>query len=455
MTVVNIALPSLATGLHMSATSLSWVLNAYALTFGGLLLLGGRVGDILGRRSTFMAGLAIFTLASLAGGLATSSALLLAARAIQGVGGALATPAVLATIVSTFPEGRERVRALGIFTAVAMGGASLGLVLGGMITQWADWRWVFFVNVPVGIAVIALAPRLLARSERKSGTFDLAGAITSTGGMAALVYAFINAASAGWSSRVTISAFASAVVLLSLFVVIEARTAQPITPLWLMRDRSRAASYVARLLLVGGMYGMFFFLTQYVQRILHFSPLTAGLSFLPMTGALFATSRLAPRLVPRFGPKRLMVAGLVPVLAGMAWLSQLSPSTGYVTGLMIPMLLLGGGMGIAFVPLTMASLAGVPPQDSGAAASMVNVMQQVGGALGLSVLVTVFGTASRAAARHPAPAATPALQAQHILVHGMAASFTTAAIFDAIALLVVAAVIRLSQPRPAPVAVSD
>jgi EmrB/QacA subfamily drug resistance transporter len=455
MTVVNIALPSMATGLHMSATTLSWVLNAYALTFGGLLLLGGRVGDILGRRSTFMAGLAIFTLASLAGGLATSSALLLTARAVQGIGGALATPAVLATIVSTFPEGRERVRALGIFTAVAMGGASLGLVLGGMITQWATWRWVFFVNVPVGIIVIALAPRLLSRSERKSGTFDLAGAVTSTGGMAALVYAFINAASAGWSSRVTISAFASAVVLLGLFVVIEARTAQPITPLWLMRDRSRAASYVARLLLVGGMYGMFFFLTQYVQRILHFSPLTAGLSFLPMTGALFATSRLAPRLVPRFGPKPLMVAGLVPVLGGMAWLSQLSATTSYATGLMIPMLLLGAGMGIAFVPLTMASLAGVPPQDSGAAASMVNVMQQVGGALGLSVLVTVFGTASRAAARHPAPAATHALQAQHILVHGMSASFFTAAVFDAVALLIVAAVIRLAQPRPAPVAVSD
>jgi EmrB/QacA subfamily drug resistance transporter len=455
MTVVNIALPSMATGLHLSPTSLSWVLNAYALTFGGLLLLGGRVGDILGRRPAFLAGLAIFTLASLAGGLATSSALLLAARSVQGVGGALASPAVLATIVTTFPEGRERVRALGIFTAVTMGGASLGLVLGGMITQWASWRWVFFINVPVGIAVIALAPRLLARSQRKRGTFDVAGAITSTGGMAALVYAFINAATAGWSSRVTISAFASAVVLLAAFVLIEARTAQPITPLWLLRDRSRAASYVARLLLVGGMFGMFFFLTQFVQRVLGFSPLTAGLSFIPLTGALFATSRLAPRLVPRFGPKPLMVAGLIPVVAGMAWLSQLSPATTYFPGLLIPMLLLGGGMGVVFVPLTMASLAGVPPQDSGAAASMVNVMQQVGGALGLSVLVTVFGTASRAAARHPAHAASPALQAQHILVHGMAASFTTAAIFDAIALLIIAAVISLRQPRPAPVPVSD
>ncbi len=455
MTVVNIALPSMETGLHMSATSLSWVLNAYALTFGGLLLLGGRVGDIFGRRPAFMAGLAIFTLASLAGGLATSAAVLLTARAIQGVGGALASPAVLATIVSTFPEGRERIRALGIFTAVTMGGASLGLVLGGMITQWASWRWVFFVNVPVGIVVIALVPRLLSRSQRKPGHFDLGGAITSTGGMAALVYAFINAASASWSSPVTLGAFTAAAVLLGLFVLIESRTAQPITPLWLLRDRSRAASYVARLLLVGGMFGMFFFLTQFVQRVLGFSPLIAGLSFVPLTGALFATSRLAPRLVPRFGPKPLMVAGLLPVVGGMAWLSQLSPATSYLSGLLIPMLLLGAGMGIVFVPLTMASLAGVPPQDSGAAASMVNVMQQVGGALGLSVLVTVFGTASRAAARHPVPASSPVAAAHHILVHGMAASFTTAAVFDAVALIVVAVLIRLSHARPAPVAVTD
>ncbi len=204
MTVVNIALPSMATGLHLSATSLSWVLNAYALTFGGLLLLGGRAGDILGRREAFMAGLAIFTVASLAGGLATSSGLLLAARAVQGVGGAIASPAVLAAIVTGFPEGRERVRALSIFTAVTMGGSSLGLVLGGVIVEWLSWRWVFFVNVPIGIAVIALAPRLLAAAQRQRAHFDAAGAITSTAGMSALVYAFINVASNGWSNRVSI-----------------------------------------------------------------------------------------------------------------------------------------------------------------------------------------------------------------------------------------------------------
>jgi EmrB/QacA subfamily drug resistance transporter len=448
LTVVNVALPSLAAGLHLSATSLSWVLNAYALTFGGLLLLGGRAGDLLGRRRAFMAGLTVFTLASLAGGLATSSAALLAARAVQGVGGAIASPAVLAAIVASFPEGRERVRALSIFTGVTMGGASLGLVLGGMITQWASWRWVFFINVPVGIAVVALAPRLLANSQRRRGHFDITGAIASTAGMSALVYGFIAVASHGWSSLTSLTAFAAAALLLTAFVSIETRKAEPITPLWLLRDRSRSASYVARLLLVAGMFGSFFFLTQFVQEVLGFGPLAAGLSFVPMTAALFGTSRLAPRLVARFGPRPLMIAGLLPVIAGMAWLGQLTTGTSYFPGVLVPMLLLGTGMGVVFVPLTMASLAGVPPQDSGAAASMVNVMQQVGGALGLAILVTVYGTASHAAARRPLLGAAAA-QAQHLRVHGMAVSFTSAAIFDAIAFLVVLLAIRIRQPQPA------
>jgi EmrB/QacA subfamily drug resistance transporter len=457
MTVVNVALPSMAAGLHLSATGLSWVLNAYTLTFGGLLLLGGRAGDVLGRRATFMGGLALFTVASLAGGLATSSAMLLAARAVQGVGAAVAAPAVLATIVASFPEGRERVRALGAFTAVAMGGASLGLVLGGMITQWASWRWVFFVNVPVGAAVIAVAPRLLARGHRLAVRLDLGGAVTSTGGMSALVFAFINAASNGWANATTIGAFAAAAVLLALFGVIESRAAEPITPLWLLRDRSRAASYVTRLLLVGGMFGMFFFLTQFVQEVLGFSPLQAGLAFLPMTVVLLLTSRLAPRLVPRFGPKPLMIAGLLPVVGGMAWLAQVSAGTSYVSGILVPMLLLGAGMGLVFVPLTMASLAGVPPRDSGAAASMVNVMQQVGGALGLAILVTIFGSARRSAAAHPLPGLTAVQQAQHALVHGMATSYYSAAIFDALAVLVVIAAIRVARPGTAaqPVAAAD
>jgi EmrB/QacA subfamily drug resistance transporter len=449
LTVVNIALPSIARGLHFSAPSLAWVLNAYSLTFGGLLLLGGRAGDILGRRRMFLAGIAVFTAASLAGGLATSAAWLLAARAVQGVGGAIASPAVLATIVSGFPEGRERTRALGIFTAVMMGGASLGLVLGGMITEWASWRWVLFVNVPIGIAVILIAPRVLPESARQPGQFDVVGALTSTAGMSALVYAFLRAASNGWTDRLTLAAFMAAAALLAAFVVNESRSPQPITPLRLFRDRSRSASYVARLLLVAGMFGMFFFLTQYVQEILRFSPLRAGIAFVPMTGALFAVSRLAPRLIGRFGPKAPMVAGLLPVVGGMTWLSQISPSTSYVQGILGPMLLLGIGMGITFVPLTMASLAGVRPEDSGAASSMVNVTQQVGGALGLAILVTVFGSASKAAARQPLPGTDAIARAHQILTHAMASSFTTAAVFDVCALLVIAFAIRMRMARHA------
>jgi EmrB/QacA subfamily drug resistance transporter len=447
MTVVNIALPSIARGLHFSEPSLSWVLNAYTLTFGGLLLLGGRAGDILGRRRVFIAGIALFTVASLAGGLATSAAWLLAARAVQGVGGAIASPAVLALVTASFSEGKERTRALSIYTAVAMGGGSLGLVLGGVITEWVSWRWVLFINVPIGILVALTAPVFLPESERQPGRFDLAGALTSTAGMALLVYGFIQAASHGWGNRLTVAAFAAAVVLLALFLVNESRVAQPITPLRLFADRGRAGSYVTRLLLVAGMFGMFYFLTQFVQDELGFSPLRAGISFLPMTGALFGVSRLSPRLMGRFGAKPLMVAGLIPAVVGMAWLSRISPGSDYLTGVLGPMLLLGAGMGVAFVPLTMASLAGVRPQESGAASSMVNVTQQVGGSLGLAILVTAYSTAIRNSARHVTHLVGVAQQHQSV-VHATGSAFTLAAVFYVIALLIALRVIRDRAPQP-------
>jgi EmrB/QacA subfamily drug resistance transporter len=446
MTVVNIALPHIAAGLHFTATSLSWVMNGYTLAFGGLLMLGGRAGDILGRRRVFLTGIALFTVASLAGGLASSAPWLLAARAAQGVGGALATPAVLALIVSAFPEGRQRTKALGIYTAVVTGGGSLGLVLGGMITQWLDWRWVLFINVPIGIAVVILAPMFVAETPRQPGRFDLAGAITSTAGVASLVFAFIWAASNGWSAPATVATLIAAVVLLAVFLVNETRVRQPITPLRLFTDLSRSGSFLARLLLVAGMFGMFFFLTQFVQEILGFSPLRAGVAFLPMTVTLFAVSRLAPRLIARFPAKPLMVVGMLPVIAGMAWLSRVSPATSYAGGVLGPMMLLGAGLGVVFVPLTSASLAGVPPEDSGAAASMVNVMQQVGGSLGLAALVTIFGTVSRNAAAHPLAGLTRVAQQHHIISSGMATSFGVAAIFDVCALLVILLAIRGRRP---------
>jgi len=280
MTVVNIALPHIQASLNFSATSLSWVLNGYTLTSGGLLLLGGRAGDILGRRRMFMAGISVFTLASLAGGLATTPGVLLAARALQGVGGAFAAPAVLALIVTSFPEGRERTRALGIYMGVITGGSSLGLVLGGVITEWLSWRWVLFINVPIGLAVVAVAPRFVAETPRLPGRFDLAGALTATAGVTALVYGFIRAAAEGWTDHLTLAAFGVAAVLLTLFVITETRARQPITPLRLFADVSRAGSFIARLLLIAGMFGVFFFLTQFLQKIMGFSPLRAGVAFL-------------------------------------------------------------------------------------------------------------------------------------------------------------------------------
>jgi EmrB/QacA subfamily drug resistance transporter len=434
MTIVNVALPSIQGGLHFSATSLSWVLDAYALTFGGLLLLGGRAGDILGRRRVFLTGIAVFTLSSLAAGLASSPAWLIGARALQGVGGAIASPAALALVVSAFPEGGSRNKAMALYAAIASGGASLGLVLGGAITQWESWRWAFFINVPVGITVAACAPFLLAETPRRPGHFDLAGALTSVTGMAALVYAFIRAAGAGWSDPATLAALALAGVGLAAFALTETRAAQPVTPLRLFADGQRSAAYAARLLLVGGMFGMFYFATQFLQVVLGFSPLRAGLAFLPMTVLIFGVSRLAARLLGRFPAVPLAVAGILPVIAGMTWLSRISPGTAYFPGVVGPMILFGAGVGLAFVPLTTAALAGVHPEDSGAASSMVNVTQQVGGALGLAVLVTVFGAASRDAA-----AAGSGLASGHeVLAHGMASAFAVATLFDVGALLVMA-----------------
>ena len=395
----------------------------------------------LGRRRVFVAGIALFTLASLAGGLATTPELLLAARALQGVGGALAAPAVLALIVTSFPEGRERTRALGIYMGVITGGSSLGLVLGGVITQWLSWRWVLFINVPIGLAVVGIAPLFVGETPRLPGRFDLAGALTATAGVTALVYGFIRAASDGWSDHLALAAFGAAAVGLTLFAVTETRARQPITPMRLFADVSRVGSFAARLLLVAGMFGMFFFLTQFLQKIMGFSPLRAGVAFLPMTVALFAASRLAPRLMPRLGAKPLMIAAMLPVIGSMAWLWRVTPATGYWTGIFGPMLLVGLGMGLVFVPLTTASLAGVPAADSGAASGLVNMLQLVGGALGLGVLVAVYGTAVGHSGEGPP---TP-----HVVAHGIGTAFGFAAILDVCSLLVIIALIRTRRLAPA------
>jgi EmrB/QacA subfamily drug resistance transporter len=465
-TIVNIALPNIQGALHFSTTGLSWVLNAYTLTFGGLLLLGGRAGDILGRRRVFITGILLFSLASLLGGLATSSGWLLACRALQGVGGAIASPTALALITTNFKEGAARNRAFGVFAAVSGSGAAIGLLAGGMLTSWLSWRWVLFVNVPIGILLALAAPLYIAESERHPGRFDIGGALTSTAGMTSLVYGFIRAAQEGWSDAVTIAAFVAAVVLLSVFLAIEARSRQPITPLHMYLNRNRAGSYAIMLGLAAALFGMFFFLTLFVQEVLGYSPLRAGLSFLPVSAVIIVAAQVVARLLPVVGPKRFMVAGSVFATGGLFWLSRITATSGYLDGLLGPILVFALGMGFLFVPLTILAVAGVSRQESGAASSLLNVMQQVGGSLGLSILVTVFGTASRNEATEQVgkflATAPPALKQQfqrtgqlppqissQVLAHGISVAFEFAVLFALLALIVSVVVIRARPSGPA------
>ena len=454
-TIVNIALHDIKGSLGFSSAGLSWVVNAYTLTFGGLLLLGARAGDILGRRRVFLGGIALFTLASLAGGFAANPAELLVARAVQGIGGALASPSALALLMTMFPNPRERTRAIGLYTAVSIGGSAVGLIAGGMLSEWASWRWVLFVNVPIGIVLLALARPTLPETPRQPGRFDLAGALTSTIGMTALVYGFVNAASDGWSGIRTIGSFAVGAVLLAAFVLTELRAEAPITPLRLFASRNRSSSYVARLLLVAGMMGMFFFLTQFLRGVLGYSDLKTGFAFVPLTAIVFTASQLSARyLVERVGAHRLMIIGITFSTTGMLWLTQLGEHSGYVS-LVGPLLVFGLGNGLAFVPLTTAALDGVEPQDAGAASGLVNVMQQLGGSLGLAVLVTVFGSASKSAAAGLPPGLSSAEAARRVFVIAVDRSFWIVMIFLAAMLLLVTFAMRGERKATAeePVAV--
>ncbi|MFD4141221.1 MFS transporter [Streptomyces sp. NPDC058572] len=459
-TIVNIALPHIQSALHFSTTGLAWVVSAYTLTFGGLLLLGGRAGDILGRRRVFISGVLLFALASLLGGFAQDSGQLLAARALQGVGGAIASPTALALITTTFAEGPRRNRAFGVFAAVSAGGGAIGLLVGGILVEWLDWRWVLFVNVPIGVLIAIVTPRVIGESERHSGHFDLAGAVTSTLGMVSLVYGFIRAAQEGWRDGLTLASFGAAVVLLSLFIQIERRSTQPITPLHMFADRNRAGTYGIMLSLAAALFGMFFFLTLFVQDVLGFSPLQAGLAFLPVSAVIAVGAGLASQLLPRYGPKPFMVTGAVLAAAGLSWLTLTDVHSTYLGSILGPMLIFSLGMGMEFVSLTLMAVSGVASHESGAATGLLNTTQQVGGSLGLSILVTVFGTASRNEAKEQVPAflaqATPVERLQfhrtgqlpapwsdEVLTSGASAAFVMAAVFTAIAAVVAVVAIQV------------
>jgi EmrB/QacA subfamily drug resistance transporter len=441
-TVVNVALPRIQHGLHFSATGLSWVVNAYALTLGGLLLLGGRAGDVLGRRRVFMAGITLFTLASMAGGLATSATMLVAARAVQGVGASIAIPNTLALLMLTFPEGPPRNRALGLFTAVASAGGSIGLLVGGALTDWVSWRWVLFINVPIGLALVLLSPLYLPEPPRRRGRLETLGALTSTLGVGSLVYGFIRAADRGWSDPGTLTAFVAALGLLAYFISHEARSPQPILPLRLFADRARAGAYAVMLLLPALLFGTFFFLAQYLQLGLGLSPIGTGLAFLPLTMAIFGMSRVTPLWVTARGPRLPLLIGPGLLAVSALWLSQLSAGAGYWDGVFGPILLLGLGGGTTFMPLTTVILSRVAPADAGAASGALQTMQQLGAALGLAVLVSVFGAATGDAGARGAVTGP-------LLAHGIATVFGVAVVFALLAWLIAALLLR---PAPAPAA---
>ncbi len=452
-TVVNIALPKIQNDLGISATTASWMLNAYLLTFGGLLLLGGRVGDIYGRRRAFMGGLLIFVVSSLLGGLANSIGMLIAMRAAQGIGSAIAAPSALSLIATNFAEGNPRNRALSVYSAVSSAGGSIGLVLGGALTAWASWRWVFFINVPIGLVVIALASQVIAEPRRNPGRLDIAGALTATLGMVSLVYGFIRAASSGWGDHLTWGSFAAAALLLGLFVFVESRVSQPLLPLRLLADRNRASAYVAIMLIPASMFSVFFFLTQFMQNALGYSPVVAGLAFLPMTLTMFSTVRILPRLLPRFGPRPFVILGTSLMIVALAWFSQLTASSAFATSILGPELLMGLGVGCCFLPLSVIVLTGVRGEDSGAVSGAMQTMQQSGASLGVAILVTVFGSATSAAAAHPLvhtlTRANLRLQASNILAQGIDSVFHTSVFFPTLALVVALFVIRtLGSNRP-------
>jgi len=396
--IVNIALPSIGHALSFSQADLSWVVNAYTLTFGGFLLLGGRLADLMGRRRMFMLGLVLFSLASLAGGLAQSEAWLIAARAVQGLGAAIVSPAALSIITTTFAEGGERNRALGVWGAVAGAGGAAGVLLGGVLTSGLSWRWVLFVNVPIGVLCASLAPRLLveSRADTDTRTFDIPGAVTVTAGLALLVYALVDAVNVGWGSTATLARIAGALVLLAAFIAIERRQRAPLMPLSIFRLRTLRGADTVALLIGMSLFSMFFFISLYMQQVLHYSALKAGVSYLPLAVGIILSAGGASVAVTRFGFKPVLLAGLLFVAGGLYWFSKVPPTGGtFAADVLGPSLFAAVGLGLSFVSVTIAAVTGTRPHEAGLASGLVNTAQQVGGALGLAILATVANSRTR------------------------------------------------------------
>ncbi|MCA8301485.1 DHA2 family efflux MFS transporter permease subunit [Burkholderia seminalis] len=431
-TIVNVALPSISTDLHFSETALVWVVNAYLLTFGGCLLLGGRLGDLYGQRRMFLAGLVAFTLASLACGLAQSQTMLIAARAVQGLGGAVVSAVSLSLIMNLFTEPGERARAMGVYGFVCAGGGSIGVLLGGLLTSSLSWHWIFLVNLPIGIAVYAMSAALLPRRRAPAGAarLDVAGAITVTASLMLAVYGIVGGNEAGWLSTQTVALIGAAAVLLALFIAIEARTAHPLMPLSLFAARNVALANVIAVLWAAAMFAWFFLSALYMQRVLQYGPLQVGLAFLPANLIMAAFSLgLSARIVMRFGIRGPIAAGLLIAACGLALFARAPVDGGFVLHVLPGMTLLGIGAGVAFNPMLLAAMSDVDPADSGLASGIVNTAFMMGGALGLAVL------ASLAAARTDVLAAAQAAPLA-ALNGGYHAAFAFGAVFAAVAALI-------------------
>jgi EmrB/QacA subfamily drug resistance transporter len=454
-TIVNMALPTIQRALGFSGTNLEWVVNAYALALGGLLLLGGRAGDLLGRRRVLVAGLVLFSAASLAGGFATSQAWLLTTRAVQGAGGAIIAPAALALIATTFPEGKPRNRAMAVYATMTVAGAVIGLIAGGLLVTYVSWRWVLFVNVPIGALAALAAPRVLGESPRQPGRFDLPGAITGTAGVTALVYGLANAATtpngvSHWGDAKVVASLTASAVLLAAFAVIETRSRQALLPVRLLRNRDRTGSYLIMLCLGTTSMGMYFFLTLFMQVLWGYSALRTGVVYLPYTAAVVVASGLAAQLVAKMGVRPLLAAGCLISAGGLFWQSQITEHASYTGAVLGPMLVNGLGMGLLFMPLSLLAVAKVAPQESGVASSLLNAGLQVGGSIGLAVLGTVAWTvvanslrAHAAAARAGHAAYTAAYN--HALASGFARSFLIGAAIMLLGLAITVAAIRIRR----------
>ncbi len=424
--IVNVALPSIGRDLDFAQNDLSWVVNSYTLFFGGFLLLGGRLADLLGRRRMFIYGMWLFAVASLAGGLAQSDIMLIVARSVQGLGAALISPAALAIVTTTFAEGAERNKALGVWGAVAGSGGAAGVLLGGILTDTLGWEWVLFVNVPIGIAAALIAPRLLGESrDRSRSSFDIAGAVSVTAGLALLVYTLVDANDAGWGSTQTLLLGAVSLVLLAAFVAIELRTKHPLVPFSIFRLRTLRGANVVGLLLGMSLFSMFFFISLYMQQVLDYEPLTAGLAYLPLALTIIVSAGAASALVTRIGFKPTLIAGMLLIAAGLVWFAQVSaPGGTYLGDILFPSLLAAVGLGLAFVPTTIAAVTGIRPDEAGLASGLINTSQQVGGALGLAVLAAVATSRTddvfASGERNPAVALTQGFQDAFMVGAGLA-----------------------------------